>query len=668
MIQSRNLNRLREAQARAESPPPETKPGPAFYEGYDRGDYKINRLNGRETGRLETNGALRRGQRVALHGGGIVATPRSRAEATADKKGKTKRGRIKFVYSTREVSQAGTFDTLYVAGWRPGMNQKVMRLKVGTAYFVDAHIDNLGGDRWSVDVCYVRGTVNDDGVPTSGQTYCFAQYQTGRRKWAIQIDAPTVSGAPLQISVRPLGYGFWICSWLPGGTVEQSSGQNSKSKSGCEGSGSSRTWNTRRDTLPQELIVFNGQAWIWETGDRSVGGYSYSESFPGTMQVFPVPYLDGILGWQMGPACGVYPTSIGGNPSRYATPSGNTASAMAEYCRVTGPQTYLRSLVGVDEYCVAPPSKSGGDAWNITQGRITLLPDYRKDWADNGKGGREWYCSYKVDPTVGFAIGEASTGTGANRTRQYTIFAKAGDGPATQARTEAQQQVKDGDRTLGQELKQALPWRLVDLRTKNLFTVISPTATGLELNTDVIRQLQKTYKDNPDALLAAVRSQEKDLPVRKLGRKWAEYILFTLEDKPRTPYPTAKIESRLTTPSLLLMALQEFAMIETYRDFKLVRRHKEKIYAGRRIFPKRGGRTTYTIYDASYAVNPSVSVPVAKTPANPGFSPKSTASELSSSTGGSTTSSSAGGGVASSGGVDFDLVSSIKIKQILGGD
>jgi hypothetical protein len=554
---------------------------------------------------------------------------------------------------------------MYVAGWRPGYQQRVLRLSVGQAYLVDAHIDNLGGDRWSVDVCYFRGAVNSDGVPTGNRTYCFAQYNTGRRKWAFQIDAPVASGAPLEISARPLGYGFWICSWLPGGTVASSSGENTKSKSGCEGSGSSRKWSTRRDTLPQELIVFNGQAWVWETGDRSVGGYSYSESFPGKMQIFPELYADTSRGLLMGPACVQYGSSTqGGSTTTYAVPSGNTGEAMGQYCRSMFAGVWdagFASLAGLSERCVGPPSTMTSDAWDITQGRITLLPDYRKDWYDNGKGGRNWYASYRVDPTVGFAIGEASTGTGTSRTRQYTMFAKAGDGPATQARTEAQQQAKDGDRTLGQELKQALPWRLVDLRTKNLFTVISPTATGLELNTDVIRQLQTTYKDNPEALLAAVRSQEKDLPVRKLARKWAEYILFTLEEKNRSPYPTAKVESLLTTPSLLLMALQEFAMIETYRDFKLVRRHKEKIYAGRRIFPKRGGKTIYTIYDASYAVNPIVSVPVAKTPANPGFSPKSTASDVSDSTVASANSTSAGG-------ANFDAISPVKVKQILGGD
>jgi hypothetical protein len=69
------------------------------------------------------------------------------------------------------------------------------------------------------------------------------------------------------------------------------------------------------------------------------------------------------------------------------------------------------------------------------------------------------------------------------------------------------------------------------------------------------------------------------------------------------------------------MALNEYAIVQTYRDFKLTEQHREKIYAGERIFPKRGGKTTYTIYNMSYAESDRNPVPAAKTPSSPDYNP-----------------------------------------------
>lgn len=614
-IQSRNLNRLREVQARAESPPASAMPSPAFYGGYESGRHTLERGGDFGVGKLATNGAMRVGQRVAVHGGIITATPRTPLEEVEQRGTTQKRGRIKFVYSVRESEDGQEYDALYVAGWKPGHTEEVVRFKLGEAYLVNANIDNLGGDRWLVDVCYAKGTVNGDGVPTSGQTYCFAQYRNDGREWAIEIDAPNIGSDPLQISPRPLGYGFWICSWLPGRNIARASGQTSKPKSRCEDSGYSRRWQMTQDTLPQELIVYNGEMWAWETGDRSVGSYEWSESPAGAMQIFPLPFYTGSRGQDlvMGPACVTYGNSNATTfPFVASGASGNTGDAIGEYCRsLLGSRgAGFWGVAGVEEYCVGPPTKFGGDSWDVTQGRVTLLPDYRKSFQDIGGKGRDWYASYRIDPDALYALGEAITRSKDVTRHSFTMFSKAGDGPATQPRTSEERQASADDRGIDEEMKVAPTWRMADIEDQALFTVISSRATGQEITPDEIRQLQDVYKDNPDALLAAVRPIEEDLPDRQLARQWAEYILFELQEADPAPYPTGKVESLLTSPTPLMMALNEFAIVETYRDFKLTEQHREKIYAGELLFPKRGGRTIYTIYNMSYAEserNPSSS-------------------------------------------------------------
>lgn len=226
-ITDRNKNRLKEAQARSEEKAATPTPaGPTFYEGYSSRGHKVAPVNrsSERAGDIQTNGAIKQGDRVIYRGGQVNKMPHIiRDPKEGFVRRSRKKGKIKFVFKRVETHKNVPHTVFYIAGWEPGRKDFAFRVPAVTDEGAETKIhtawcDNLGGDQWECSIAYSEFFPPEDGVIP--KVLNLVHVVNGKIKSHLRLNYPEQEEDQPEIKLTPVcyGYSFWTCKWNPGKT------------------------------------------------------------------------------------------------------------------------------------------------------------------------------------------------------------------------------------------------------------------------------------------------------------------------------------------------------------------------------------------------------------------------------------------------------------------